>query len=460
MFDKEIFLSRIKSKAEKAGLSDIVSKELAEFEKYDQIEYLNILERFIKTLGEIGVPCTLLRMAGGTSTVAYLLGLHKINPIKYNLSSRSFFERSYEGGGVGPRFDISIPRSKREEAITALDKIAKINFKTSYGAYFYFGKNDKYRVGLYFSDYLDRLAKVSTKWCSEDFDHLQETSSGNDVIKYMLSEDDKGFCMPHLTGCVLGTPSDFYELMEAGKPKDLYDLAKIDCLMYGLFKSKKKLLKSLKENGLDGTVYSREQLYDLLVNHYEIGESDAFQIVKDVCLGNKLTEWEELTLKSHEVPDYIVSQLANIRHLGYMSFSMQEIYVAYRLAEFKMHHDDEFEKLLSIPYKHSFVGPFFYINGKLHFFDDLVSCFKADMRFFDSSISHFSYFKKLGLEGDYGNYPRGRVIFDNFHKKFIVYLDKDLMKEDIKDEIVRAYRLEKGQTVFKRDSHYTHNDYA
>ena len=63
----------------------------------------------------------------------------------------------------------------------------------------------------------------------------------------------------------------------------------------------------------------------------------------------------------------------------------------------------------------------------------------------------------LGIDGDYGNYPRGRVIFDNFHRKFIVYLDKALDKKEIKESIKLTYCLEEERTVFKRDAHYTHD---
>ena len=466
MFDKENFVSRIKSKAEKVGLSDVVKKELLELEKYDQLEYLFIVEKFIKGLSEIDVPFTIVRMGGGTSAVAYLLGIHKINPVKYGLSNRFFFEYPYKDIENGPRFDISIPKSKMEEAVRVLNRISRINFLKSHGAFYRFGENDKYRIGLYSSDYLDRLVNAIrimtndnlSQWCSQELDHIQDVDDNyDDVIEYMLSDDKKGFCLPALNGCVLGIPSELYELIEAGKPKDLYDLAKINCLMYGSFKNKKKLLKSLKENGIDGTIYSREQLFDLLVKQYEIEESDAFQIIEDITKRKELTEWEELTLKSHEVPDSILTQLGDIRFLYHMSASLQEIQVAYYLAEIKMWFPDKFEKLLPVPYKTSFVGPFFYINKKLYSFKDSMTNYGGNTRFFDASISHFEYFNMLGIDGDYGNYPRGRVVFDNFHKKFIVYLDKDLMREDIKKEILFSYHLEEWQAVFKRDSHYTHD---
>ena len=466
MFNENDFLLKIKKMAACRGLSEAASQELIIFQKYDLLEYLHIVAKFIEKLKEIDVTYTYLRMAGGTSVVAYLLGIHKINANKFNLSNCFFFNQTYRDGGIGPRFDITVPKSKKEEAIKVLNSITEVNAATSDESIFRFGKNDKYRIGLFGSDYLDRLTNAVkimissdlSRWCSMEFDQIQDSDDNYpNVIKYMLCEDKKGFCLPNLNGCMLGIPSELYELMDAGKPKDLYDLAKINCLMYGVFKNKKKLINSLKENGLDGTIYCREQLFNLLVNNYEIGESDAFQMVEDVIQRSELTEWEELILKSHEVPDSILDQLNNIKYLHYLSASLQETYVAYHLAQIKMWFPEEFEELLSVPYKHSFVGPFFYINKRLYSYTDSMTNHNGNVRFFDAPISHFEYFDTLGIDGDYGNYPRGRVIFDNFHKQFIVYLDKDLMTDDIKMSIMLAYCLEEGQTVFRRDAHYTHD---
>ena len=467
LFSKEEFVSKLKERAEKRNLLQAALSEIEAYDKYDQLEYLAIVEKFIEVLKEIDVPYSYLRMAGATSVVAYLLGISKINPVNHGLSNRFFFDYEFKDGGIGPRFDICIPKSKKDEALKVLNRLCSINPKTSDASIIRFGENDKYRIGIYGSSYLDRLTDTIkimindnlSRWCSKEFDHIQDTDDNyNDVIKYMLADDGKGFCLPNLNGCVLGVPSDLYELIDAGKPKNLCDLAKINCLMYGVFKSKKKLLESLKENGLDGTIYIREQLFELLVSNYDIQECDAYQIAEDIIQKRELTEWEDLVLKSHEVPKFILEQLDNIKYLHYMSASLQEIVAAYYMAEIKMWLPGDFEKLLPVPYKHSFVGPFFYINKRLYSYTDSMTNHNGNVRFFDAPISHFEYFDTLGIDGDYGNYPRGRVIFDNFHKQFIVYLDKDLMTEDIKMSIMLAYCLEEGQTIFKRDSHYTHND--
>ena len=467
LFHQDIFIKDLLEKAKSKDLYDEVLQELEIFKKDDLIEYLYIVSTFINELKEIDIPYICLGMAGGTSATAFLLEIHKINPKNHNLSNKFFFDGEYGDGGTGPRFDICVPKSKKGEAVRILNGISHIDEKTSDGSILRIGENDKYRIGLYGHGYLDRLIDAIKLiiidhglkgWCVSDFDTIRDADENyEDVLKFMLEEDDKTFCLPNLNGCVMGIPSEFYELMEAAKPKSLSDLAKINCLMHGVFKSKNKLIKYLEENGLDGTICSREQLFDLLVNQFDIDESAAFQITEDVIQRHRLTEWEELTLESHEVPDFILKQLENIKYLHYLSASLQEMQVAYYLAEIKMWLPGEFEDLIPVPYKHSFVGPFFYINKRLYSYTDSMTNFNGNVRFFDTPMSHFEYFNTLGIDGDYGNYPRGRVIFDNFHQKFIVYLDKDLLTDDIKMSIMLAYCLEKEQTVFRRDSHYTHD---
>lgn len=465
MFNENEFIKLIKEKAKEKNLLKEVEKELELYKKYNQIEYLFIFKDYIDTLSKNNVPYILLRMAGASSVVAYVLGLHKINPIEYHLPNYFFFNGEYRDGGYGPRFDICVPRSQKEDAIKTLNRIIRINQSTSDGTIIRFGENDKYRIGIYGNGLLEillegikfHLSYDYARWCKKELSKIHEDRHYKTVVDFMLKPDEKGYLLPNLNGCVYGIPSEFYELMEAAKPKDLYDLAKINCLNSGIFKNRKKLIKCIKNNGLDGTIYSREQFFNILVNTYDIDENDVAQIIDDVIQRNKLTEWEELTLRSHEVPEYIINQFDNIKYLYYMSSSLQEIHVAYHLSEIKWLIPGDFEKFLHVPYKNSFVGPFFYIDKKLYTYKDSMKEHNPNKRFFDADISHLSYFKKLGIDGDYGNYPRGRVIFDNFHKRFVVFLDKDLLKDDIKAEIIKAYDLEERQTMFKRDIHYTHD---
>lgn len=77
--------------------------------------------------------------------------------------------------------------------------------------------------------------------------------------------------------------------------------------------------------------------------------------------------------------------------------------------------------------------------------------------FASDPISHFEYFFHLGIDADYGNFPRGRVLYDGFKGKFMVYLDVALWKKSIKEQILEAYCLEEHDVIFLRDAHYRHD---
>ena len=104
-----------------------------------------------------------------------------------------------------------------------------------------------------------------------------------------------------------------------------------------------------------------------------------------------------------------------------------------------------------------FVGPFFYIDKKVVAIKRPASSFDPRQSFFNEEMSHFEFFLTLGVAGDYGNYPRGRVIYDNDRERFIVYLDKTLRNEETKEQIVREFELPSRGTAFRLDAHYQHD---
>lgn len=462
MLENKDFISKIEKRAKNKGLLEDVEKELDFFKKHGQIDYLCIVNDLVQRIKKECVPGTMLRMAGACSTVAYVLGFHKNNPKEHRLFSSLFFNKDYFDGTEGPRFDFSVPRSKKDDVLRILNEIAPIDPQKSLSSTFFFGERGQFRIGIYESEFLDRLCSAIKlikedsvgEWCKKDFDDLKDRN----ILKYMFALDDKGYCMPNLNGCVMGIPSLIYEFMEACEVHSLHDFALLNCIHYGIFKDKGNVIRSLKQDGLEGTICCREQLLDILVNRYGIDEARAFDIMMNLFERHRLSEADELILQSHEVPDGIIDQLNNINYLHYLAFSMEEVTIGYHLAEIKSYLPADFEKLIPVPYKNAFVGPFFFVGGRIRAFKDQMTSFSGNLRFFDSFMSHFGFFETLGIDGDYGNYPRGRVLFDNFHKRFIVYLDKDLMNDPAEKTIMEEYNLEKYKTIFRRDAHYTHDN--
>ena len=172
-----------------------------------------------------------------------------------------------------------------------------------------------------------------------------------------------------------------------------------------------------------------------------------------------MAEWETLLLESKEVPQSIIDQFGNIRYLHYHAYGAQSAYISYLLAYYKYHFKGIFLSLLPrLPFS-SCVGPFFYIDGQIKAHKEPLSRFDSNLHFFDSGTSHFEYFLSLGIDGDYGNYPRGRVIYDNLEHRFLIYIDKVLNKKEIKERIKEQFECdgEELEVDFRFDSHYTHD---
>jgi len=180
-------------------------------------------------------------------------------------------------------------------------------------------------------------------------------------------------------------------------------------------------------------INTKEELYDVLTSIYDVEEKTALIIVENLGSRHRLSESEEILLLSHEIPQEFLDYIQNNKNLN------------------QIHIEEGEESSISS------VGPFFYINKKLYTHSVPMSEFKRDERFYNDPISHLDFFDTLNIDGDYGNYPRGRVVYDSLKDKYIVYMDKSIMTEDIKHSVMLSYCLDEDKTVFRRDAHYTHN---
>lgn len=108
-----------------------------------------------------------------------------------------------------------------------------------------------------------------------------------------------------------------------------------------------------------------------------------------------------------------------------------------------------------------FVGPFFLISGKVYALKVSVVEGEVTSDFVNHPKSHFDYFQEIphGLYDDYGNYPRGRVVFNKVKNVFYIYADKKIVYDDkIIKQIKQTYNLENERVLVRRDSHYTHDN--
>ena len=109
-----------------------------------------------------------------------------------------------------------------------------------------------------------------------------------------------------------------------------------------------------------------------------------------------------------------------------------------------------------------YVGPFFYIDGEFKYLKMDITDGDFGESFINHPTSHFDFFNFFNIDDsvDYGNYPRGRVIFNNSTNEFYIYVDRYLYdKKELIDEIKKIYNLTGYNNIVKKDSHYTHSGF-
>lgn len=107
---------------------------------------------------------------------------------------------------------------------------------------------------------------------------------------------------------------------------------------------------------------------------------------------------------------------------------------------------------------HQYVGPFFYIDNKIQGLRIDLTEGNIRQDFIDCPISHFDYFYFINSGGDYGHYPRGRVIYHHKTNEFYLYIDESLIKnKDVIEQVMTRYHLSSSNTLIKTDEHYNHD---
>ena len=75
--------------------------------------------------------------------------------------------------------------------------------------------------------------------------------------------------------------------------------------------------------------------------------------------------------------------------------------------------------------------------------------------FKDSGLSHFFEWDKMGFDIDiYDKFPRGRIVYDVYNNKFIIYTTKSIIKNSkYKQMILDFFQINKNY-LFEYDEHY------
>ena len=444
LFNQKEFEALILKKAKEIDDPGVAELELEAYKKKDLLEYLFYVYRFCKALKKNKI-LYLVRYGFFPTYMMEILGVDDF-PEVINGFPISKYDNDKED-----IFQIYIPNGFKDKVIKLFSEITNCSeIPDKYGKIF-FGENEKYQIKLIQHTFLYKLSLLPR----EIIQSIKPYDK--DVINFMIEEDKKGYYMSNLYGCVIGNIKHWDDLISAAKPKTIRDFQIIYALRSAIFTDIKLIAKHIKEYGLRNTIFNEERFYELLCDQYDIDLEEAKDIKSRLNVFEGLSESHELILKSSGIPDYIIEELNVLHYLPSHKRSLVSAQLTYCLAYIKFYHRDEFIKTLPLQQKEAYVGPFFYIDNIVHGHLEHVNDFEQDLRFFDSHKSHLDYFDTLLIDGDYGNYPRGRVVFDNYNKIFIVYLDKSLMTEVVENKIKATYCLANERVVFKSDSHYTHD---
>jgi len=100
------------------------------------------------------------------------------------------------------------------------------------------------------------------------------------------------------------------------------------------------------------------------------------------------------------------------------------------------------------------VGIFWIINDFLLAKRVRLAEIEESNGFKDSGLSHFFEWEKMGFDIDrYDKYSRGRIVYDLYEKKFIIYAAKEIINNDkYKKMILDFFKIKKYE--FKYDEHY------
>lgn len=98
------------------------------------------------------------------------------------------------------------------------------------------------------------------------------------------------------------------------------------------------------------------------------------------------------------------------------------------------------------------IGPFFWIRSKLIFNTIPANEGRIQAGKYDNPYSHEKLFDDNFRQGDYIDFPRGRVIWDSEENRSVIYIDPCINRQNVIDRICEVFCLEKY--IVSGDEHY------
>jgi hypothetical protein len=107
------------------------------------------------------------------------------------------------------------------------------------------------------------------------------------------------------------------------------------------------------------------------------------------------------------------------------------------------------------------IGVFWIFENKIFLETQKLEDIKSMNGFKDSDLSHYKVWDKVKNQHpkfylyEYEDIPRGRVVYNIEENQFIIYCNKNTLKEEIsKRLILDKFQLLSENSIFKEDEHY------
>ena len=98
------------------------------------------------------------------------------------------------------------------------------------------------------------------------------------------------------------------------------------------------------------------------------------------------------------------------------------------------------------------IGPFFYIDNKLIYNGCTLDKARSQADKLDNSYGHDKLYDDYYKDGDYIDYPRGRVVWDKTNNKAIIYIDPCINNNEVIGKVLETFDLKDYVIAF--DDHY------
>ena len=101
------------------------------------------------------------------------------------------------------------------------------------------------------------------------------------------------------------------------------------------------------------------------------------------------------------------------------------------------------------------IGPFFYIPQKRKIICHACKIEQGEVRAdkYDNPYGHSQLWDDHYTNGDYINYPRGRVVFDGTNNRAIIYIDRCIDKPVIIEKLKTLFEID-DSFIVEYDFHY------